>query len=177
VPPGYTYVWEIVSAPAGWELVPPVDVQCVTYNAGEAGDATFRLTITDPAGCSGSCEVTFGCGPCRTTEDPALTDGARTGVPMAFALAVNSPNPVYERTSIRYAVPEQSRVSLTIHNLRGQVVAVLEDGVVRPGYHSREWSTAGGAPIASGVYFYKMEATGLATGTVFTQMQKMVVIR
>ncbi len=179
--PGYTYSWELVSSPTDWYLVPPFNEPCITYTAGDPGEATFRLTITDESGCSGSCEVTFPCTSCKAvgeTADPnAVADGAKPQVPLAFALGVNSPNPVRGRTMIGYAVPVESRVSLTVHNLRGQVVAVLEDGVVQAGYHTNQWPTAGASPIASGVYFYKMEAVGLSTGEVFRQTAKMVVIQ
>lgn len=172
--PGFTYFWELVSAPAGWRLVAPLNEQCVAYDAGEMGEATFRLTVTDgaaPRCCSGECEITFGC-----TESVGGR-AAKPQLPIAFALFGGIPNPVYEGTSVRYAVPEESRVTLTVHNLRGQVVAVLEDGVVGAGYRERRWTAESGAQIASGVYFCRMEATGLDTGETFRQTQKIVVIR
>ncbi|MCK4513270.1 hypothetical protein KAW64_16090, partial [bacterium] len=61
--PDYTYSWELIVAPAGWELVPPTTEHCVTYNTGEVGEATFELTVTDQYGCVGTCEVTFACEP------------------------------------------------------------------------------------------------------------------
>lgn len=166
---GYTYSWELLSAPAGWELVPPLDGWCVVYNAGDAGEATFRWTVTDENGCSGFCDASIACIPGCGKAGPAA--------PASFALSVNTPNPVRTGASIRYELPERSRLRLTIHSLTGQIVAVLEDAVVEAGQYTKQWPTEAGAAPASGVYFYRMEATGLETGEVFTQTRKMTVIR
>ncbi len=410
----YTYSWELITAPAGWELVPPTTEYCVTYNTGEVGEATFELTVTDQYGCEGTCEVTFECEPadefCSFTQgfygnaggtwngmgtleiiqglitpadplivgvwgtravkfedgseqciiarlpgggpdvalpdfgsqvlappptcqtDPALptqngrfrnnllaqtitlslnvrlgddgnlatlglcrvmkTQAALCGVdgicgtsddvpdpgpdgmpgtgdedimtvyipesvlealdtlglgrtvggllelanrglagmdtdvaglsqiqsgvdainnafdecrfligctdapdkegivtafggddgllkpdtPLAYALSANAPNPVREGTSISFALPEASQVKIAVYNLRGQVVSVIEDGVIPAGYHTTHWHS-GGRARAAGVYFYRMEAVGMESGKTFSHTQKMVVVR
>ncbi len=58
-----TYLWELTSAPAGWMITGGADQQTVTYTAGDEGDATFQLTITDGNGCVGMCDVMFSCTP------------------------------------------------------------------------------------------------------------------
>ncbi|MCK4510146.1 T9SS type A sorting domain-containing protein, partial [bacterium] len=408
----YTYSWELISAPAGWELVPPTDGYCVIYNTGNLGEATFELTVTDQYGCEGTCEVTFGCEPSgefcsftqgfygnaggdwngmRTLEildglitpadplvlgvlgtrsvtfedgselciiarlpgdgpdmplpdfgsqvinpftcqtDPPLPtrkgrfsngflirtialslnvrlgddgdlatvglcffmttqaalcgddgicgtsddipdpgpdgingtgdedivtfyipqavidalgnlgleitvggllelanrglagmdtdvaslseikaaviaineafddcrfligcsdapsgrgipnefggdDGKLRVAPLAFALSPNTPNPVREGTSISFALPEASRVKIAVYNLRGQVVSVIEDGIIPAGYHTAHWHS-GGHAAAAGVYFYRMQAVGMESGETFSHSQKMVVVR
>lgn len=66
------YAWSIISSTApGWAITGPTDGQTVTYTAGASGEATFQLVVSSADGCSGMCQVTFGCaasaGGCRVT--------------------------------------------------------------------------------------------------------------
>jgi hypothetical protein len=103
--------------------------------------------------------------------------GDRPTVPMVPDRLSNAPNPVRESTAIRYGLPEASHVTLTIHNLRGQVVAVLRDEQVPAGSHTEYWHTDGDSPVASGVYFCSIEVTGLESGERSRQARKLIVIR
>jgi len=90
--------------------------------------------------------------------------GTITGVAAATAparrvrLDQNYPNPFNPWTTIRFAVPERSRVRLTIHDVSGRLISVLENGVMPAGEHSIPWRglTDDGRPVASGVYFYRL---------------------
>lgn len=98
---------------------------------------------------------------------------AKDGRPTSFALAGNAPNPVREGTVITYALPERSAVRLAIYNLRGQLVSVLEDGVIGAGHHAVRWDAA----VGSGVYFYRFVATGLESGDGLKRIGKMMVVK
>ncbi len=74
--------------------------------------------------------------------------------PAGFELAQNYPNPFNPATTIRYALPAQSRVHLEVYNTLGQVVAELVNGDQPAGWNSVTWNPA----IASGVYFCRLEA-------------------
>jgi hypothetical protein len=110
------------------------------------------------------------------TAFAAVTGFGEAGIPMAFALSANVPNPVREGTTIRFALPEASHVKIAVYNLRGQVVSVIEDGELPAGYHTAHWHS-GGHARAAGVYFYRMEAVGTESRRTFTHSQKMVVVR
>ncbi len=84
------------------------------------------------------------------------------GLPVAFNLSQNFPNPFNPVTTIQYSVPRQSHVSIVIFNLLGQKVSTLVDGVVSPGDHTVTWD---GAAVASGVYFCRMNASGFSETT------------
>ena len=100
-----------------------------------------------------------------------------SGIPESFELEQNYPNPFNPVTQIRYGLPAQSRVVLTIHNILGQEVARLVDGVESAGYHEVAWvgTNTKGVAAASGLYFYKLEASG--EGKVFTDIKKMLLLK
>ncbi|TVQ10527.1 MAG: T9SS C-terminal target domain-containing protein [Balneolaceae bacterium] len=75
-------------------------------------------------------------------------------VPAEVTLEQNYPNPFNPVTVIRYAVPEQSRVTLQVFTSGGIKVATLADGTVPAGYHSVSFDARG---MASGVYLYRLQ--------------------
>jgi hypothetical protein len=78
-----------------------------------------------------------------------------TGLPMQFQLANSYPNPFNPSTTIRYAIPGASFVTLTVYNTLGQLVAQLVNGEQTAGLKSVEWNATG---FSSGVYFCRLRA-------------------
>jgi DNA-binding transcriptional regulator YhcF (GntR family) len=72
----------------------------------------------------------------------------------------NYPNPFNLQTEISYTLPEDSHVKLTILNVQGQKVKVLVDEHQGAGTRNVIWDGCGekGETVASGVYFYRIEA-------------------
>ncbi len=95
-------------------------------------------------------------------------------VPRESALGQNYPNPFNPSTVIRYELSSQSHVTIGVYNTLGQDVTTLVDGVVGAGYRDVRWD-ASEAP--AGVYYYRITATSLATGEVFSSVQKMVLVK
>ena len=99
----------------------------------------------------------------------------RPGIPAEYALLQNYPNPFNPSTTIRYNLPRQSRVTITVYTALGQEVGRLVDGEQNAGYRSVEWDSKG---VASGVYFYRMITTSTNDhGRIFTEVKKMLLIR
>lgn len=76
-------------------------------------------------------------------------------------LHANQPNPFNPTTAIRYELPTASAVQLVVYDAIGRPVRVLVDGVVQQaGSHVVHWDGRGadGHEVASGVYFYRLEA-------------------
>ena len=95
---------------------------------------------------------------------PALTavlDEAMSQ-PVALALAANYPNPFNATTAIRYALPTAGPVHLAIYALNGQQVRTLVQDVEASGLHVARWDGRddAGRAVASGVYLYRLDATG-----------------
>jgi hypothetical protein len=94
--------------------------------------------------------------------------------PAAYHLAQNFPNPFNPSTRIQFALPVKGHVSLKIYNVAGQLVKTLQNGVMDAGSHELTWDGSNnlGKNVASGVYFYKLNA-----GDNYENMKKMVLLR
>ena len=82
------------------------------------------------------------------------------GLPRKFSLSQNYPNPFNATTIIKYDLPKTSDVEITIFNVLGQEVTTLVDKKQPPGYYEVRWegTNVQGKPVASGIYFYRIEA-------------------
>lgn len=94
-------------------------------------------------------------------------------VPTEFALENNYPNPFNPTTTIRYAVPFDSKVSLKVYNILGQEVRSLVNGFKPIGRYQVMWDgrNNSGSLVSSGVYLYRMEAGK------FIQTRKMLLVK
>ncbi|MCE1189988.1 MAG: T9SS type A sorting domain-containing protein [Ignavibacteria bacterium] len=72
-----------------------------------------------------------------------------------FVLEQNYPNPFNPTTTFNVVIPKEGNVSLKIYNIMGQEVTTLISGVQKPG---KVKVTFNGYGMASGVYFYRLEA-------------------
>ena len=79
-----------------------------------------------------------------------------TRVPEKFALLQNYPNPFNPETTIEYALPKQSKVTLTIYNVLGQQVRTLTNTVQNAGNYSIVWDAKNnhGEAAPTGMYLY-----------------------
>ena len=80
--------------------------------------------------------------------------------PAAFSLAQNFPNPFNSQTQIRYNLPTAGQARLEIFDLLGRRVALLHDSPLPAGPQTLAWDgrDGQGRAVASGVYFYRLEA-------------------
>jgi hypothetical protein len=71
------------------------------------------------------------------------------------SLGHNYPNPFNPSVTIQYTLPHRSHVTVVVFNTLGQKVAQLVNGDIDAGYHE---VTFDGTRLASGVYFYRIQA-------------------
>ena len=81
-----------------------------------------------------------------------------SSIPDKYSLSQNYPNPFNPSTKIRYQLPENGRVKLTVFDIKGVEVATIINGVQNAGEYSVDFD---GSRMTSGVYFYKLETDGL----------------
>ena len=103
-----------------------------------------------------------------TTSSVASVQTGENAIPVAFLLYQNSPNPFNPTTTIRYGLPQQSHVTLTIYNTPGQQVALLQNGEQGAGYHEVKFDPRN---LGSGVYFYKLHAGD------FVEIRRLLLVR
>ncbi|UCE17172.1 MAG: FG-GAP repeat protein [Gemmatimonadota bacterium] len=89
-------------------------------------------------------------------------------VPVEYSLAQNYPNPFNPVTSIAFGLPEDAKVTFTVYNVLGQEVTELVNGDLEAGYHTIVWDAH---TMASGVYFYRIEAND------FTAIRRMILMK
>src|SRR5204863_210391 len=94
-----------------------------------------------------------------------LVAAAEVTLPIAYALEPGFPNPFRNGTHLDFALPEPSRVRLTILDAQGRAVAEIEDGVLVAGRHQRVWNgrDRSGSPAPAGLYFASFEARSTAS--------------
>ena len=94
-------------------------------------------------------------------------------LPVAYQLHQNYPNPFNPVTTIRYDLPQDSHVRLTIYNILGRQVIVLTDDYQSAGYKSIRWNgrNPSGKLVSTGMYFYAVEAGK------YSAIRKMVLLK
>ncbi len=95
-------------------------------------------------------------------------------VPKEFSLSQNYPNPFNPSTTIRYALPSESKVKLSVYNLLGQLVTTLVNNVEQTGYHEVVFNALN---LASGVYFYTIDVKSTDGKQNFQSAKKLILMK
>ncbi len=94
-------------------------------------------------------------------------------IPYTCKLYSAYPNPFNPFTTLRYDLPEDGLVNITIYDLLGNVINQLVNEVQNSGYKSIQWNATNskGQPVSAGVYLYSIEAGD------FRQTKKMILLK
>ncbi|MBI5475269.1 MAG: T9SS type A sorting domain-containing protein, partial [Ignavibacteriales bacterium] len=100
-------------------------------------------------------------------------------IPESYKLYQNYPNPFNPTTTIQFDIPQEAMVTLKIYNLLGQEVATLiNNELMTEGMQEVEFNASS---FASGVYFYRLSAEGIAeegeTSNTFHSVHKMILVK
>jgi len=81
-------------------------------------------------------------------------------IPDEFALHQNYPNPFNPVTTLRYDLPENGHVNITIYDMLGREVKTLINQTQDAGYKSVIWDATNdyGKPVSAGIYLYQIQA-------------------
>jgi len=112
----------------------------------------------------------------QTNTSVSQTD--KSDKPVDFKLYANFPNPFNPDTKIRFDVPVESYVNVEIYNMLGKKIRSLLNENKSAGSHLVSWNglADNGSSVASGLYFYRLEATSI-NGYKFVKMNKMSLIK
>ena len=95
-------------------------------------------------------------------------------IPSQYSLEQNYPNPFNPSTTIRYALPFESKVAITVYNLLGQEVATLVNDVKSSGYHEILFNAS---ELSSGVYLYRINAVSSVGSKEFSSTKKLILLK
>ena len=102
------------------------------------------------------------------SENPTGIPDGKPGVATDFRLEQNYPNPFNPATTIEFALPQKSKVRITVYNMNGEPVKTLINRNLPAGYHQALFDGSG---LASGIYLYRIQAGE------FSQVRKMMLIK
>jgi flagellar hook assembly protein FlgD len=105
--------------------------------------------------------IDFSIGEIINTNEPAE-------LPTGYNLSQNYPNPFNPTTTIKYSIPKDEFVKLTVYDITGRVVKELVNGYKSAGRYNVEFNASG---YASGIYYYRIEAGQ------YNNVQKMMLIK
>ncbi|MCX7878671.1 MAG: T9SS type A sorting domain-containing protein, partial [Ignavibacteria bacterium] len=89
-------------------------------------------------------------------------------IPDKFALYQNYPNPFNPVTSIRFDIPKESDVKITVYDTRGTEVSELVNQSLKAGTYE---ITFNASSLSSGIYFYTIETVE------FKDTKKMMIVK
>jgi len=114
---------------------------------------------------------------------PVVSTRSENQTPNHYALWQNFPNPFNPSTTIRYSLPVTGLVNLTIFDIQGREIGVLQEAFRPPGHYEVQWNGVdqGGNSVNTGVYFARLRVVDPANttsgGVQYTQTIKMVYLR
>lgn len=95
-------------------------------------------------------------------------------VPSDYMLLQNYPNPFNPSTVIRYNLPSESIVNISVYTILGEQISTLTNEVQTVGQHESKFDAK---DKTSGIYLVKMVAESIASGTNFVGVKKMLLIK
>ncbi len=141
---------------------------------GEQMEGDWTLTVADGAsGDTGTLNnwclrITY-LGTVGVQDQPESGDS----VPSVFALHGNYPNPFNPMTSIKFDLPKEAHVKVTVYDVAGRLVKTLVDEVRPAATHTVIWDGTDrtGRRVASGAYYYVVK------GDTFSDVDKMMLLK
>lgn len=98
----------------------------------------------------------------------SVNDNEKNGIPTGYLLEQNHPNPFNPTTIIKYALPNQTSVKLSVYNVIGEEIVNLVNENKSAGYHEVSFNATN---LASGTYVYRMSTAD------YVSSKKMIVLK
>ena len=129
------------------------------------------FTLAENSPCVGTGESGVNMGAFGVGCEALSTD--KDVIPLKYLLHQNYPNPFNPVTTLRYDLPENALVNITIYDMMGRQISTLVSSLQSTGYKSIQWNGTNdaGQPVSAGLYMYTIQ-----TGD-FKQTKKMVLLK
>lgn len=138
----------------------------MTYEDQDVADGTYLYAVSTVSVSGEESELI-------TAEINHIGVGVEENIPATFMLSQNYPNPFNPATEIKFGLKVNSKVTLNVYNVIGEKVATLINKDMAAGFAKVSFN---GANLASGIYFYRIEANGV-DGSKFVDTKKMILIK
>jgi hypothetical protein len=169
----------------GWGEYKAYDLYLTFPNATEFDWTQFQVNVKIPEPPAGEVakSISVRLHPLGRWQGTAYLDlleisVAPTGIedeflPVTHNLFQNYPNPFNPSTTIKYDIPQQSRVVIKVYDMMGKEIKTLVNEDKSPGYYSAQWNgeNSYGKRVTTGIYFYRVVAGN------FTQVKKMILLK
>ena len=139
-------------------------------NGTSASGKTWHRHVDNSSGCSLTGGSTYSTRPNVCLEINMLTgtQNISNNNPKKFSLEQNYPNPFNPNTKIQFSIAKTSLAKLKIYDILGREMVTLVNEVKAPGVYVVDFN---GSHLASGVYYYRLEAGD------FVNVKKMLLIK
>lgn len=97
-----------------------------------------------------------------------IKEAKNRSIPQEISLFQNYPNPFNPNTWIRFSLPKESNVKLTVYNVLGEIVTELLNQNIDAGYHEVEFKKTN---FSSGIYYYRLQSDK------FVETKKMILLK
>ena len=107
-------------------------------------------------------------------DSPTSIDNLTNSIPENYKLYPAYPNPFNPSTVISYEIPFESNVRLSIYNMLGEKITLLNPKTQKAGFYKSEWNAKG---LSSGVYLLRIDAESLDQKNTFNKSMKMILMK
>jgi hypothetical protein len=142
----------------------------IKFKPSEDGYFKDYLHIRSDTGTTRVAQVMFLAGRTDTIYSSVTEDE----ITYNYVLEQNYPNPFNPGTTIRYSIPTQSNVRLRVYNSIGENIADLINTNQSAGSYEVNWVAEN---VASGIYFYSIEAIPSDGTKIFRSVRKMILLK
>ncbi|MCK5050780.1 MAG: T9SS type A sorting domain-containing protein [Candidatus Cloacimonetes bacterium] len=125
-----------------------------TYTYSTAGLYTVSLTVSDGTNTDTEIKVDY--------INVSFTGIESETISLETILLSNYPNPFNPTTTISFSISNESKIDISIYNIKGQKVKTLMNESFEKGSHSIIWDGEDetGNSVSSGIYYYKLKMNG-----------------
>ena len=152
------------------EIMSTTETLTITYNVVIDAGEHMKWVLTSK---NGNDYILEGSGEITVSSSEKFILNRESVIPITFALHQNFPNPFNPITTLRYDLPSDALVTLSIYDMLGREITQLVNTNQQAGFKSVQWDATDsmGRPVSAGVYLYQIEAGD------FIQTRKMVLLK